>query len=144
MSLDISDRSRHNARILTTAQALGGASPAIIVSLGGLVGQQLATNPALATLPVSIFNLGLAVGTLPAAWVMKRHGRRAGYIAGGLLGVTSGLVAAAGIFQQMFIIFCLGTLIAGFYASYVQSYRFAVADGAPDDIKPRLISWVMF
>lgn len=143
MTLDISTTSQHNARILTTAQALGGASPAIIVSLGGLVGQQLASNPALATLPVSIFNLGLAIGTLPAAWVMRRHGRRLGYLFGASLGCVAGLVAAFGIYQQLFVIFCLGTMIAGFYASYVQSYRFAVADGAPEDIKPRLISWVM-
>lgn len=143
MTLDISTTSQHNAQILTTAQALGGASPAIIVSLGGLVGQQLASNPALATLPVSIFNLGLAIGTLPAAWVMRRHGRRLGYLFGASLGCVAGLVAAFGIYQQLFVIFCLGTMIAGFYASYVQSYRFAVADGAPEDIKPRLISWVM-
>lgn len=141
--MHLSSTSQHNARVLTTAQALGGASPAIIVSLGGLVGQQLASNPALATLPVSIFNLGLAIGTLPAAWVMRRHGRRLGYLFGAGLGLVAGLVAAFGIYQQLFVIFCLGTMIAGFYASYVQSYRFAVADGAPDDIKPRLISWVM-
>lgn len=143
MTLDLSDASRHNARVLTTAQALGGASPAIIVSLGGLVGQQLASNPALATLPISIFNLGLAIGTLPAAWIMRRHGRRLGYLFGASLGTISGLMAAFGIYQQLFVIFCLGTMIAGFYASYVQSYRFAVADGAPEQIKPRLISWVM-
>lgn len=143
MTNHISATSLHNARVLTTAQALGGASPAIIVSLGGLVGQQLASNPALATLPVSIFNLGLAIGTLPAAWVMRRHGRRLGYLVGAGLGTVAGLVAALGIYQQLFVIFCLGTMIAGFYASYVQSYRFAVADGAPEDVKPRLISWVM-
>ncbi len=143
MSIQASPEVKHNTRVLTTAQALGGASPAIIISLGGLVGQQLATNPALATLPVSIFNLGLAIGTLPAAWVMRRHGRRFGYLFGALLGVLGGLVAATGIYQQLFVLFCIGTLIAGFYASYVQSYRFAVADGAPDAVKPRLISWVM-
>ena len=143
MSVQASPEVKHNTRVLTTAQALGGASPAIIISLGGLVGQQLATNPALATLPVSIFNLGLAIGTLPAAWVMRRHGRRFGYLFGALLGVLGGLVAATGIYQQLFVLFCIGTLIAGFYASYVQSYRFAVADGAPDAVKPRLISWVM-
>ena len=143
MTLHITATAQHNARVLTAAQALGGASPAIIVSLGGLVGQQLASNPAFVTLPISIFNLGLAIGTLPAAWVMRRHGRRAGYLLGATLGVISGLTAAAGIYQQLFVLFCIGTLIAGFYASYVQSYRFAVADGAPEDIKPRLISWVM-
>ena len=143
MTVQASPETKHNTRVLTTAQALGGASPAIIISLGGLVGQQLATNPALATLPVSIFNLGLAIGTLPAAWVMRRHGRRFGYIFGALLGVLGGLVAATGIYQQLFVLFCIGTLIAGFYASYVQSYRFAVADGVPDALKPRFISWVM-
>lgn len=144
MTTDVQARSHHNAKVLTTAQALGGASPAIIVSLGGLVGQQLASNPALATLPVSIFHLGLAVGTLPAAWLMRRYGRRVGYLLGAVLGMTGGLVAAAGIYQQLFLLFCIGTLIAGFYASYVQSYRFAAADGVPNDIKPKLISWVMF
>jgi MFS family permease len=135
--------SHHNGRVLTTAQALGGASPAIVVSLGGLVGQQLSTNPALSTLPISVFNLGMAIGTLPAAYIMKRFGRRAGYTAGAILGTIGGLVAAGGIYKEIFYLFCIGTLIAGFYASYVQSYRFAVTDGAPDAIKPRLISWVM-
>jgi len=143
MTPDAPEKAQHNARILTTAQALGGASPAIIVSLGGLVGQQLSTNPAFVTFPISIFNLGLAIGTLPAAWVMRRHGRRFGYLFGGILGVIAGLVSAAGIYAQTFLLFCIGTMIAGFYSSYVQSYRFAAADGAPDDIKPRLISWVM-
>lgn len=143
MTLDLSKTSQRNARVLTAAQALGGAGPPIIVSLGGLVGQQLASDPALITLPVSIFNLGLAIGTLPAAWVMKQYGRRFGYLFGAVLGIISGLMAAFGIYQQLFVMFCLGTMIAGFYASYVQSYRFAVADGAPEDIKPRLISWVM-
>ncbi len=144
MITDAHHRAQYNARVLTTAQALGGASPAIIVSLGGLVGLQLASNPAFATLPISIFNLGLAIGTLPAAWLMKRFGRRAGYLFGAVLGATGGMVAAAGIYQQMFVLFCIGTMIAGFYASYVQSYRFAVADGAPEEMKPRLISLVMF
>src|SRR5258708_7564053 len=63
---------RRNIRLLTIAQALGGASPPIIVSLGGLVGPQLAPNPALITLPVSLYNPGLAVSTLPAAYLMCR------------------------------------------------------------------------
>jgi len=137
-------RAQHNARVLTTGQALGGASPAIIVSLGGLVGQQLASNPALATLPISIFYLGLAIGTLPAAWFMRRFGRRAGYLFGAILGAIGGLVSAAGIYQQTFVLFCIGTVIAGLYGSYVQSYRFAVVDGAPNEMRPRLISLVMF
>ena len=139
----LSDVTQSNARILTTTQALGGASPAIIVSLGGIVGQQLASNPAFATLPISLYNLGMAIGTLPAAYLMRKYGRRGGYIIGAMLGVLSGLVAASGIYAGAFLIFCLGTLTAGFYGSYVQSYRFAAVDGVPEANRPKLISMVM-
>ena len=134
---------RSNIAVLTAAQALGGASPPIIMSLGGLVGQQLTTDPALATFPVSLFGLGLALGTVPAALVIRLFGRRTGYLLGAGFGVASGAVAAFGIFSAVFWIFCLGTFIAGLYGSYVQSYRFAAADAAEGALKAKAISWVM-
>lgn len=134
---------QRNIRVLVAAQALGGASPAIIVSLGGLVGQMLASNPALATLPVSIYNLGLALGTIPAALLMQRAGRRTVYLLGALMGLMAGLVSAFGIMSSAFTMFCVGTFIAGFYGSCVQSYRFAAADTALPDDRARAISRVM-
>jgi MFS family permease len=124
-------------------QALGGANPALVVALSSLVGQKMASSPDLATLPVGIFNLGLAVGILPAAYLMRRLGRQGGYIIGALLGIGAGLLAAAGIYSLSFVMFCVGTLLAGLYASYVQSYRFAAADDASDTFRPKAISWVM-
>ena len=132
-----------NIAVLAAAQALGGASPPIVMSLGGLVGLQLASNPAWATFPVSLFGLGLAFGTLPAAAMMRRWGRRAGYVLGALKGILGGAVAALGIFSGSFKVFCLGTFIAGLYSSYVQSYRFAAADAAEGEMKTRAISRVM-
>mgnify|MGYP007078752829 CR=1 FL=1 len=41
---------KRNILVLTAAQALGAASPPIIISLGGIVGQTLSSVPALATL----------------------------------------------------------------------------------------------
>ena len=73
-----------NMGLLVAAQSLGGASPPIIISLGGLVGQQLSSDPTASTLPVSIYQLGLALSTLPAAWIMNRMGRRAAYALGGI------------------------------------------------------------
>jgi len=134
---------RHNIVVLALAQTFGGSSGPIIVSLGGLVGQNLSHDPTIATLPVSLYNLGLALGTLPAAAIMRRYGRRSGYVLGAAIGLVSGIVAALGIYLASFIVFCLGTFIAGFYASYVQSYRFAAADGATGALKGRAISAVM-
>ncbi|WP_244561529.1 MFS transporter [Ensifer aridi] len=128
---------------MTAAQSLGGANSPIIISLGGLVGQQLASDPQAATLPVRLLNLGLAVGTLPAAAVMRRFGRRTGYVVGATLGVAAGLIATAGIVQASFLVFCIGTFLAGFYTAYVQSYRFAVTDGLEGADRDRAISRVM-
>ena len=134
---------KRNIMVLATAQALGAASPPIIISLGGIIGQTLSSVPALATLPVSLYNLGLAMGTIPAAMIMRRMGRRTGYLIGASIGVFSGLVATLGIVGATFLIFCLGTLMAGFYGAYVQSYRFAAADAAAGPLKAKAISWVM-
>lgn len=133
-----------NLSLLVAAQALGGASPPIIISLGGLVGQQLSSNPTATTLPVSIYQLGLALSTLPAAWLMQRLGRRWAYVLGAVLGVLSGIIAARGIAQSDFVTFCIGTALAGFYAACVQSYRFAAADavGAPH-LQAKAISRIM-
>lgn len=140
----IDDRvARHNTLVLAVAQSLGGASPPIVVSLGGIVGAALAPDKSLATVPVSLLQLGIALGTFPAAFVMRRFGRRSGYVLGGLIGVVAGTTAAAGIALGSFLAFCLGTVMAGFYASYVQSYRFAATDSASPEFRARAISWVM-
>lgn len=134
---------KRNALVLACAQAFGGSSPAIVVSLGGLVGQSLAENKELATLPVSLLNLGLALGTIPAAILMRRAGRRIGYIVGAGIGLCGGCLAAFGIASYSFVLFCLGTLIIGMYGSFNQSYRFAATDAASESFKPRAIAWVM-
>jgi predicted MFS family arabinose efflux permease len=134
---------KRNIVVLAIAQTLGGSSGPIIISLGGLVGMQLSTNTALVTLPVSLYSLGLALGTLPAATIMKRFGRRSGYLIGAATGLLAGLIAALGVFLASFWVFCLGNFVAGFYASYVQSYRFAAADGVSGDLKGQAISAVM-
>ena len=133
-----------NLSLLVAAQALGGASPPIIISLGGLWGRELSSNPSAAALPVSIYQLGLALSTLPAAWLMQRLGRRWAYVLGAVLGVVSGIIAAQGIAQSDFVTFCIGTALAGFYAACVQSYRFAAADavGAPH-LQAKAISRIM-
>lgn len=134
---------KRNIRVLTAAQALGGATGPIVISLGGLVGQHLSPEPALVTLPVSLFNLGLAAGTLPAAFVMRRLGRRSGYVIGASIGMTAGLSAAFGVAISTFAVFCLGTFLAGLSAAYVQTYRFAATDAVTGPLRDKAIARVM-
>src|SRR5262245_45634453 len=101
------DLARRNAFALAIASALSSAAPSIVVSLGGVVGYALAANKALATLPVSVMQLGLASGTLPAALLMRRLGRRTAYFMGAGLGATAGATAAVAVFKSNFALFCL-------------------------------------
>jgi len=132
-----------NLVVLTSAQILGASSPPIIISLGGLVGRQLIDNPEFATLPVSIYQLGVALSVLPAAFLMRAWGRRNAYLLGGSFGFLSGLVAASGIIIDSFWLFCFGTLLAGFYGAYVQSYRFAATDDMVAEKRGQAISIIM-
>ena len=140
MSKSIQQR---NVWLLVVAQALGAASPPIIISLGGIVGQNLASNPALSTLPVSLYQAGVALSTIPAALIMRRLGRRIAYVIGALAGLLSGLWAAWGISQDDFVHFSMGVALAGFYGACVQSYRFAAADAVDRAARPRAISLIM-
>lgn len=145
ISADAGGKSRatRNIGVLMAAQALGGASPPIIISLGGIVGQMLADDPSLATLPVSLYNLGLALSTLPAAWLMRRIGRRNAYLFAAVLAILAGLVATLGIVRADFLTFCVGTALAGYYGACVQSYRFAAADTVEESMRSIAISRVM-
>ena len=51
---------------LAVAQALAGANAAVVYATGAIVGDMLAPSKALATLPISVFVVGMAACTLPA------------------------------------------------------------------------------
>jgi len=143
MTNNTPSHANRNLILLTFAQILGASSPPIIISLGGLVGRQLIDNPDLSTLPVSIYQLGVALAVLPAAFLMRSWGRRNAYLLGAVSGLLSGLIAAYGIITGSFWIFCLGTMCAGFYGAYVQSYRFAATDDMPAEKRSQAISIIM-
>jgi MFS family permease len=136
-------RSRANVWRLATAQALGGANAAVIFATGSIVGVTLAPTPALATLPLSCFVVGLAAGTLPTGAIARAYGRRAAFIVGSGIGAITGVLAAFAILRGSFALFCLATFLGGLYGAVVQSYRFAAADGASPAWRPKAISWVM-
>ncbi len=135
---------RRNAFLLAAANSFVGACAPICISLGGIVGDYLLdADKSLATAPVTGFNIGVAVGALPAALLMRLIGRRYGFMSGAAITGLGGIVAAAALFQLHFWLFAIGLLIVGVGGAFVQQYRFAAADGAPDNFKAQAISWVL-
>jgi hypothetical protein len=74
------DQGRGNVIRLAVAQALAGANSTVIYATGAILGNTLAPDKALATLPVSILVVGMAASTLPAGAIARRYGRRAAFL----------------------------------------------------------------
>jgi MFS family permease len=142
---DISDdaRARANVLRLAAAQALTGANSAVIFATGSIVGATLSPDMSLATVPLSMYVLGLAAGTLPTGAISRRYGRRAAFIIGTAFGTLTGLIGATAILHGSFALFCLATFLGGLYGAVAQSYRFAAADGASAAYRPKAVSLVM-
>ncbi|MFC0389337.1 MFS transporter [Muricoccus vinaceus] len=128
---------------LAVVQALAGANATVVYATGAIVGNMLAPDKALATLPISIFVVGMAACTLPAGVIAQRHGRRAAFLTGAGCGVLVGLLAALAMVLGSFWLFCLATFFGGAYAAVVLSFRFAAADCAPPERRARALSAVM-
>lgn len=144
-----SDEIENDARVkanvvrLAAAQALTGANSAVIFATGSIVGATLAPSISLATVPLSMYVLGLATGTLPTGWISRAYGRRVAFIIGTGCGTVTGLLGAFAILHASFWLFCGATFLGGLYGAVSQSYRFAAADGASAAYRPKAVSWVM-
>jgi MFS family permease len=136
-------RARSNVVRLAAAQALAGANSAVIFATGSIVGATLAPDISLATVPLSMFVVGLATGTLPVGAISRAYGRRVAFIIGAGCGVLTGMLAAFAILHGSFALFCCATFLGGLYGAVSQSYRFAAADGASAAYRPKAVSWVM-
>ena len=136
-------RARSNVLRLAAAQALTGANSAVIFATGSIVGATLAPDISLATVPLSMYVLGLAAGTLPTGAISRAYGRRVAFIIGTFCGVLTGALGAFAILHASFWLFCCATFLGGLYGAVSQSYRFAAADGASAAFRPKAVSWVM-
>ncbi len=144
-SEEITDDARARANVvrLAAAQALTGANSAVIFATGSIVGASLAPDISFATVPLSMYVVGLAAGTLPTGMISRAYGRRVAFIIGTGCGVLTGLLGAFAILHASFSLFCGATFLGGLYGAVSQSYRFAAADGASAAYRPKAVSWVM-
>ena len=134
---------KRNVTLLTACQALLFTNNSTLISINGLAGLALAPYAALATLPVTCWVLGGAIGTMPASLHMKRVGRQRGLTTGTFFGIVGALICTSAMWLQSFWVLCLGTLVWGVYNAYGQYYRFAAADMSEPDVRATAVSLVL-
>lgn len=136
-------RARRNVTVLVIAQAVLGAQMPVHFVLAGLAGQVLSPIPCLATLPVSVTVFGSMLSAPFLAGLMQRTGRAPGFVLGAIAGGIGAALCALALVIGSFVLFLAGSALVGLYMSGQGFYRFAAADGASDDFRPKAISYVM-
>lgn len=132
-----------NIGLLATSQAVHMSAQSITVVVAGLLGYSLADNKALATLPFSAQVIGTLVATIPAAMILKRIGRRAGFTLGAAIACIGALIGMTAVFRADFWLLAVAHLLFGFSIPFQGYYRFAAADSAPPGWQSRAISWTL-
>lgn len=138
-------RSRIDSNVLrlTIAQALSGANSVVVYATGAIIGNRLAPSATLATLPISMFVIGMALATLPIGHISRRCGRTTAFMVGNACGAIMGLLAAYALSVQSFALFCLAMLFGGAYAAVVLTFRFAAAECVEASERPKALSTVL-
>ncbi len=137
-------KASRNAWLYAACQAFSSASAPISIALGGLAGTYLLeADKSLATAPVTGFNIGVALAALPAAMLMRRVGRRLGFMTGAMIGIAGVLVAGTALVLHSFVLFCIGLMMTGSANGFAQQYRFAAADKGTPDFRAKAISIVL-
>ena len=117
-----------NLALYFLAQVVFASGTTLVVTLGGIVGNDIAASPALATLPLSFMVVGTAAATLPTAMLMQRIGRRKAFCAGACLAVMAALLAALALQLANFALFTVACCFIGSTMAFAAQLRFAAAE----------------
>ena len=136
-------REKKNVGVLGLCQVLFNTGRGLTFLASGLVSEGVFDAGVLVTIPLTMMLIGTAAGTLPSALLMRRIGRKAGFVVGSVIGTGGALLAALAIIEVQFVLFNASIFLFGLYSGFAQQYRFAAADVASADFKATAIALVL-
>ncbi len=122
------------------AYALMMAGTSLMVLIAGIIGTQFAPSPGLATLPVALTIVGVAMSTLPTGRLQNHFGRKRVFISYGFIAVVAAGLAALSLVLQSFGGFCLAAVLMGWSGAAGHQYRFAAMESVPAELAPKATS----
>ncbi len=132
-----------NLLILFGCQMIFTTGTVLLVTIGGIVGYELAPNPSIATLPVALMVVGTALATIPAALTMQRIGRRLGFMLAALIAGGGAGIAIVSLAQESFPLFCIATGLVGSSLGFSQQFRFAGAESVAPTKVSNAVSFIL-
>ena len=132
-----------NLVILVICQLISATGSIVMVTLGGIIGSTLTGNQALATLPVSMMVVAVAITAVPATMLMHRIGRSRGFAMASLSAAAALLIASLALAQASFGLLIVAGMLFGINMAFTQQYRYAAAESVDAKFVPRAISLVL-
>ena len=106
-------------------------STSAIISTAPIVGGSLlVVDKALATLPLALQFVAMALTTFPASLYMGRVGRKIGFITGAIIGASGGALGTYAIISSDFTLFCIASLLTAVSTDSV------ITSGSPPPMLP--------
>ena len=132
-----------NLWLLILSQIFAFTAAPVTVFLSGIIGSQFSPIKSLATLPMALSIVGIAIFAIFAAKVMSIIGRRAGFIFASILSSLSSLLAAYSIIIESFIVFNFSCFLLGAGVAFSHQYRFAAVETVKKNMAPKAISIIL-
>ena len=133
-----------NIWLLFISQPLVMSASPIIVFIGGILSSKMASDPSLATLPITLMILGVAAGSIPAAMLAKKKGRKFAVYSGLSCTLVAAFVAITSAKLALFELFSLASLLFGIGGAFTQQLRFAAIESSlNDEDVPKILSILM-
>jgi len=134
---------RRNIALLSLAQALMMSVNTLLITASSIIGYELADNKALATLPLAVQFLATMLTSIPASMMMRRYGRKAGFVLCSLIGLIGSLIAMQAVSLESFALYCVATMLFGIYTGFGNFFRFVATEVSPPDRANTAISYVL-
>ncbi|MEH6628861.1 MAG: MFS transporter [Motiliproteus sp.] len=132
-----------NLLLLATALAFSQTGVVVYLSFAALTGYWLADDKSMATLPLALQFVGNALVVFPASVLMRKFGRRTGFMVGQLLGAAGGALAILSVLQHDFPLFCGSAILIGAHNAVWQHYRFAAVECVRSDRQSLAVGMVL-
>lgn len=137
------EKQHRNVLVLSATQSTLQITGVTMIAVTGLAGYALADNKSFATVPLTCYVFGSAMTTIPASFLMKWIGRRAGFQTGTALGMIGGAICTLAMYFASFYMLCAGMMVMGMYTAFGKYYRFAAADAASESFRAKAISFTL-
>ena len=132
-----------NLSLLILSQIFAFTAAPVTVFLSGIIGSKFSPIKSLATLPMALSVVGIALFAFFAAKLMSIIGRKLGFIYASIGTSLASLLTAYSIIIESFVLYNLGCFLIGGGIAFSHQYRFAAVEVVDKDYAPKAISIIL-